>query len=49
MILFIGYRQCRDICPTPMGSLRELVSELGADGEKLQVLLVTVDPGRDMP
>ena len=45
--LFFGYTQCPDVCPTTMTMLREVKDKLGADGAKLQVVFVTVDPERD--
>jgi protein SCO1/2 len=45
--VFFGYVHCPDVCPTTMALLREVKEKLGADGDKLQVLFVTVDPERD--
>lgn len=47
VILFFGYTQCPDVCPTTMAELAEAKKALGKDGDKLQVLFVTVDPERD--
>jgi protein SCO1/2 len=47
VVMFFGYTQCPDVCPTTMADLAEIKKSLGADGERLQVLLVTVDPERD--
>lgn len=47
-ILF-GYAQCPEICPVAMLEAAELKAALGADGDKLQVVFVTVDPERDTP
>ena len=47
--VFFGYTNCPDVCPTTMAELAQVKSELGADGERLQVLFVTVDPERDTP
>ena len=49
VILFFGYTQCPDVCPTTMAELAEAKKALGKDGDKLQVLFVTVDPQRDTP
>ncbi|WP_066708491.1 SCO family protein [Curvibacter delicatus] len=49
VVLFFGYTQCPDVCPTSMTELAEVKKLLGADGEKLQGLFVTVDPARDTP
>ena len=45
--LFFGFAQCPDICPTTLSDLAQVKQQLGADGDKLQVLFVTVDPERD--
>lgn len=47
--VYFGYAQCPDICPTTMLELGEVKSALGADGDKLQIVFVTVDPERDTP
>ncbi|MGH8821041.1 MAG: SCO family protein, partial [Rhodoferax sp.] len=49
VVLFFGYTQCPDVCPTTMAELAEAKKALGKDGDKLQVLFVTVDPERDTP
>ena len=49
VVLFFGYTQCPDVCPTTMGELAQVKKLLGADADKLQVLFVTVDPERDTP
>lgn len=47
VVIFFGYTQCPDVCPTSMTELAEVKKLLGADGDKLQGLFVTVDPARD--
>jgi protein SCO1/2 len=47
VVLFFGYTQCPDVCPTTMVELAEVKRLLGADASKLQVVFVTVDPARD--
>jgi protein SCO1/2 len=49
VVLFFGYAQCPDVCPTTMTDMAQVKQQLGADGDKLQVLFVTVDPARDTP
>ena len=49
VVMFFGYTQCPDVCPTSMTELVEVKKLLGADGDKLQALFVTVDPERDTP
>ena len=48
-VVFFGFTQCPDMCPSTMMELAEIKKSLGADGERLQVLLVSVDPERDTP
>ncbi len=45
--VFFGYTQCPDVCPTTMAEMAQVKKQLGADGDKLQVLFITVDPERD--
>ena len=47
VVMFFGYTQCPDVCPTSMGELAEVKKLLGARGDKLQGLFVSVDPERD--
>jgi protein SCO1/2 len=48
-VIFFGYTQCPDVCPTTLTMLAEARALLGADGEKLVAVLVTIDPERDTP
>ena len=47
VVIFFGYTQCPDVCPTTMTELAEVKKLLGKDGDRLQALFVTVDPARD--
>jgi protein SCO1/2 len=49
VVLFFGYTQCPDVCPTTMAELAEAKKLMGPDGDKVQGLFVTVDPERDTP
>ncbi len=49
VVIFFGYTQCPDVCPTTLSEMAKVVKELGSDGERVQVLFVTVDPERDTP
>jgi protein SCO1/2 len=49
VFLFFGYTQCPDVCPTSMAELAEIKKSLGADGDRLQGIFITVDPQRDTP
>ena len=48
-VLFFGYTQCPDVCPTTMAELAQVKKSLGADGERVQGVFVTIDPERDTP
>ncbi|AOW15575.1 photosynthetic protein synthase I [Hydrogenophaga crassostreae] len=47
VIVFFGFAQCPDVCPTSMATMAEVKRLLGAQGDRLQVLFITVDPERD--
>lgn len=49
VVLFFGYTQCPDVCPTTMADLVAVKAKLGKDAERLQVIFVTLDPERDTP
>ena len=49
VVMFFGYTQCPDVCPASMIELAQVKKLLGADGERLQALFVTLDPERDTP
>jgi protein SCO1/2 len=49
VVMFFGYTQCPDVCPTTLTEMVEIKKLLGPDGQRLQALFVTVDPERDTP
>ena len=49
VVIFFGYTQCPDVCPTTLAELAQARQLLGADGQRVQGLFVTVDPERDTP
>ena len=49
VVVFFGYTQCPDVCPTTLATLAEAMKRLGSDADRVQVLFVTVDPERDTP
>ena len=49
VVVFFGFTQCPDVCPTAMQEMAEAKKLLGADGDKLQSVFITVDPERDTP
>ncbi|MFA9216608.1 MAG: SCO family protein [Sphingomonadaceae bacterium] len=47
VVMFFGYTQCPDVCPTTMAEMSAVMQQLGPQAEQVQVLFVTVDPERD--
>ena len=47
VVMFFGYTQCPDVCPTTMMEMTAVLQQLGADAQRVQMLFVTVDPERD--
>lgn len=47
VVVFFGFTQCPDVCPTSMTTMTEVKRLMGTQGERLQVLFITVDPERD--
>jgi protein SCO1/2 len=47
VLMFFGYTQCPDICPTTLTEMQQVMSLLGPQSDKVQVLFVSVDPERD--
>jgi protein SCO1/2 len=47
VVMFFGYTQCPDVCPTTMSEMATVMKELGPSAADVQVLFVTVDPERD--
>ena len=48
-ILYFGYTNCPDICPTTLANLADMLRQLGRDADRVRVVFVTVDPNRDTP
>ncbi len=48
-VVFFGYTQCPDVCPTTMAELAQVKKALGPDGERVQGVFITIDPERDTP
>lgn len=49
LFVFFGFTQCPDVCPTTMAELAEVRRRLGADGERVQGVFISIDPARDTP
>jgi protein SCO1 len=48
-LLFFGFTNCPDICPTTLVDIAAARKQLGSDSEKVRVVFITVDPARDTP
>jgi protein SCO1/2 len=48
-MVFFGFIYCPDVCPTALQRAAQVRRLLGADGERLQIIFITVDPERDLP
>lgn len=49
VLLFFGYTQCPDVCPTTLATWRRVHEALGEDAGQVRFVFVTVDPDRDTP
>jgi len=49
VLVFFGFTQCPDVCPTSMSQLAHAMELLGDDADQVQVLMISVDPERDTP
>lgn len=49
VVVFFGFTQCPDVCPTTMAEVAQAKALLGSESDKLQAIFVTVDPQRDTP
>jgi protein SCO1 len=49
VVVFFGFTHCPDICPTTLVDAAAVMKALGKDADRVQVLMVTVDPERDTP
>lgn len=47
VLIFFGYTQCPDVCPTAMQRFKDVFALLGPQSSRVQVLFVTLDPERD--
>jgi len=48
-LVFFGFTNCPDVCPTTLFEVSEVLRALGPDADKVNALFVTVDPERDRP
>src|SRR5262249_46578091 len=46
---FFGYTHCPEACPTTLMDMTDRLAALGADGDRFNVVFITIDPERDTP
>lgn len=49
MLLYFGYTYCPDVCPTELGTAAAAIDALGAAGDKVTPIFISIDPERDTP
>jgi len=49
VLLYFGYTHCPDVCPTDLSAIGAMLRLLGAQGDAVQRLVVSLDPQRDTP
>lgn len=49
VLVYFGYTFCPDVCPATLGAVKTALDELGKKADEVQVIMVSVDPGRDTP
>ncbi|HUL96549.1 MAG TPA: SCO family protein [Usitatibacter sp.] len=49
VVVFFGFTQCPDVCPTTLLRYKNVMRMLDGDGDRLQVIFITIDPERDTP
>jgi protein SCO1/2 len=47
LVVFFGYTQCPDVCPSTMFEMKKVMELLGKDADQVQVAFITLDPDRD--
>jgi protein SCO1 len=49
VVVFFGFTQCPDVCPTTLAEIAGIKQALGPEGARIQTIFVTIDPERDTP
>jgi protein SCO1 len=49
MLVYFGYTNCPDVCPTTLNAVADALDKLGPKANEVQPLFITVDPKRDTP
>jgi protein SCO1/2 len=48
-LIYFGYTNCPDVCPTTLGVIAEALDKMGVDANRIVPLFITIDPGHDTP
>jgi len=48
-LIYVGYTHCPDVCPTTLAQLKAVEAALGDDRNRLRIVFLSIDPGRDTP
>lgn len=49
MLIFFGFSNCPDVCPTTLSEVAAVIEGLGDDARKVQPIFISIDPDRDTP
>lgn len=49
MLVFFGFTNCPDVCPTTLSEVAAVMEGLGDEAAKVQPIFITIDPERDTP
>jgi cytochrome oxidase Cu insertion factor (SCO1/SenC/PrrC family) len=48
-LIYFGYTNCPDVCPTTLDVIAEALEKMGPEGKRITPIFITVDPGHDTP
>lgn len=46
-LVFFGFTNCPDVCPTTMSEVAQVMDDLGTQADRVQPLFISIDPQRD--
>jgi protein SCO1 len=49
LVVYFGYTNCPDVCPTTLSDLKIALADLGPDAKRVETAMITIDPTRDLP
>jgi len=49
VLMYFGYSNCPDVCPTTLAQLAQVMKSLGGEASNARIVFVSVDPHRDTP